>query len=106
MRLVVDIPERHFALVPHLVSLLQELEIEHVADIRVFCAPQFLMLVDHTHMHENLVALAAAVQVPLFAAEKEGHVLVVACATRAADDKHVPPVQPTTRSVPMAGTKT
>jgi len=57
LRLVADVPHRHLALVPHLVALFQELEIEHIADFRVTSCPELLVLVDNTDVHEHLITL-------------------------------------------------
>merc|ERR1719498_891933 len=86
LRLVPDIPERHLALVPHLVALLQELEVEDIADFRVTGSPQLLVLVDNAHVHEHLIALAAAVEETLLASEEEDHVFIIAGAAGAPDN--------------------
>mmetsp|Transcript_75882 Transcript_75882/g.197641 ORF Transcript_75882/g.197641 Transcript_75882/m.197641 type:complete len:290 (+) Transcript_75882:118-987(+) len=87
-RIVGEGPIHHAAGVPDLAAFLQKGKVVDILDVLVDWVDFLVLreLVHNAHKHENLIALTAAVEETLTAAEPQGHVLAVAGPATAADD--------------------
>mmetsp|Transcript_44747 Transcript_44747/g.95349 ORF Transcript_44747/g.95349 Transcript_44747/m.95349 type:complete len:215 (+) Transcript_44747:24-668(+) len=84
--IVAERPIGHAAAVPHLVALLEKLEVEDILDVGVDGVDLLSLLgelVHHAHKHEDLVALTTSVEEALTATEPKGHMLTVPSAATA-----------------------
>merc|ERR1712176_451799 len=77
-------PKHHTTTVPYFVALLQKRIIEDIVHVGIHLWWSiFWNFVDHSHKHEDLIALATSVQEALSATEPRWNVLRIASATSA-----------------------